>query len=96
MFKQSNKICAQFGLAPHAQIYVDQLMTAYNASELGMGITFTTDTLISSVADSGKLLYYYLETPEAERTLYIAYKKKEYVSPAVKEFIKVALELYGE
>ncbi|MBR2861203.1 MAG: LysR family transcriptional regulator [Clostridia bacterium] len=96
MHKQSHKICASFGFAPQSLIAVDQLMTAYNASNLGMGITFTTDTLVSSAADSGNLLYYVLDVPDAERTLFIAYKKKEYVSPAVKEFVKVALEINGE
>lgn len=95
MHKQSHKICAEHGFVPQSAIDVDQLMTAYNIAASGMGITFTTDTLVCAAADSGNLLFYKLQSPHAQRTLTIAHKKKPYVGPAVLEFIKIAQEIYG-
>ena len=95
MYKCSNNICADYGFAPHSIINVDQLMTAYNIAGSGMGMTFTTDTVVQSAARYENLLFYKLKSTHAERTLAIAYKKKKYISPAVNEFIKIAREIYG-
>lgn len=94
MQKTSYKICRDYGFVPQPVICLDQLMTSYNIASSGMGITFTTDTVIHAASDSGNLLFYKLNSPHAERTLYIAHKKKKYASPAVMEFIKVAEEIY--
>lgn len=95
MYKCSCRICGEYGFVPHSIINVDQLMTAYNIAGSGMGLTFTTDTVIQSAARYEELVFYKLSGMYAERTLYIAYKKKQYISPAVKEFIKIARETYG-
>lgn len=95
MYKCSCGICGEYGFAPSSIISVDQLMTAYNIAGSGMGITFTTDTVIRSAAKYENLLFYKLNGSYAERILYIAYKKKKYISPAVAEFINVAREIYG-
>ncbi len=94
MYKSSCAICADYGFTPQAIISVDQLMTAYNIAGSGMGLTFTTDTVIQSAARYENLLFYKLDGAKATRTLYIAHKNKKYISPAVKEFIKTAEEIY--
>ena len=96
MQKKSSMICAHYGFIPQASINVDQLMTAYNIASSGMGITFTTDTVVQSASDGGNLAFYKIKSIHASRTLYIAHKKKRYVSPAVREFIKIAEEIYRD
>ncbi len=95
MYKMSCQICSDFGFVPQPVISVDQLLTAYNIAGSGMGITFTTDTLIQSSARYESLLFYKLNSSNAERTIYIAYKKKKYISPAVAEFINIARVIYS-
>lgn len=95
MYKKSCKICMDFGFVPSPAICVDQLLTAYNIASSGMGMTFTTDTVVCSAADSGNLLFCKVDSSHAQRTLYIAYKRKKYISPAVTEFIKIAREIYS-
>lgn len=94
MYKCSCNICSDYGFAPRAVISVDQLMTAYNIAGSGMGLTFTTDTVVQSAAPYENLLFYKLDSLYAERMISIAYKKKKYISPAVNEFIKIAREIY--
>ncbi len=95
MQKQSQKICKEYGFVPQSIIKVDQLMTAYNISGSGMGITFTTDSVICAAADTGNLVFYKLKSKYAERMLTVAYKKKTYISPAVTEFVRIAKEIYA-
>ena len=95
MYKSSYAICGDYGFTPQAVISVDQLLTAYNIAGSGMGITFTTDTVVQSASGYENLLFYKLNSAHAERTFYIAHKKKKYISPAVKEFISVAREIYS-
>lgn len=94
MHKKSQKICKEYGFTPQSAIEVDQLMTAYNIASSGMGMTFTTDSVICAAANTGNLVFYKIDSKHAERMLYIAYKKKTYISPAVIEFVKIAKEIY--
>lgn len=94
MHKSSCNICSDYGFIPQSVISVDQLLTAYNIAGSGMGITFTTDTVIQSAASYEDLLFYKVSSSHAERVLYIAHKKKTYISPAVEEFIRVSQQIY--
>ncbi len=96
MQKKGYKICADYGFVPQAVISVDQLMTSHNIASSGMGITFTTDTVIKATPDNGNLLFYKLKSRHAERMLYIIYKTKEYVSSSIMEFIKTAEDVYKQ
>lgn len=95
MYKISCNICSDYGFIPQPVISVDQLLTAYNIAGSGMGITFTTDTVIRSAARYENLLFYKVNSSYAERIVRIAYKKKKYISPAVAEFVNIAREIYG-
>ena len=95
MYKTSCNICGDYGFVPQPVISVDQLLTAYNIAGSGMGITFTTDTLICSAAKYQNLLFYKINSSYAERIIHIAYKRKKYISPAVAEFINIAREIYN-
>ncbi len=95
MYKSSCSICNDYGFIPKSAINVDQLLTAYNIAGSGMGITFTTDIVVQSATKYEDLLFYKINSSHAERMLYIAYKKKKSISPAVTEFINVAREIYN-
>ena len=95
MQKKGEKMCKQYGFVPQSIIKVDQLMTAYNIAASGMGIAFTTDSVVKAVSDTANLIFYKLEGKHSERILKIAYKKKAYVSPAVTAFVNVAKEIYN-
>lgn len=94
MHKISHKICSEYGFSPQTAIEVDQLLTAYNMANAGMGITFVTDTVVHSTAKNDQLLFYRINSEDARRTLYIAHKKKKYIRSAVTEFVKIAKEQY--
>ncbi len=95
MHKISHKLCSAHGLSPQTVIEVDQLLTAFNMANAGMGVTFVTDTVIHSTAKSDQLLFYPINSPDAQRTLYIAHKKKKYIRSAVTAFIETAREVYN-
>ncbi len=94
MQKRCYKICGEYGFVPKPLISVDQLQTTYHIAGSGMGITFTTDTVVKHANDSGNLLFYKIDTPFARRTLYIGHKRKRNISPAVKAFIHLAQSMY--
>lgn len=76
-------------------IQLDQLMTAYNMCGLGMGLTFLSDTLIKTAAETPNIRYYKLNSSHASRTLYMEYKKHKYVNRAMRQFMSLANELYS-
>ena len=52
------ELCEEAGFTPKCSIYLDQLMTSYNMSLLGMGIALVSDTLIKAVSPTNDLLFY--------------------------------------
>lgn len=92
---QSSRLCAEYSLSFQKIVTVDQLLTAVGLVNAGVGITFVTDTLVKLAPSYTNIAYFALDTPLAEQTLYIAHKKKAYLSPAVAEFIRFSRELYG-
>lgn len=91
---QSSRLCAELSLSFRKVITTDQLLTAVALAEAGLGATFVTDTLVKSAPPYPHLAFFALP-PSAKQTLYIAHKKKAYLSPAVAEFIRFAREFYG-
>ena len=95
MYDRAMKIFDRYNITPNVLFYVDQLNISYALAETGMGLCFVTDTLVKyGEAQSGVLFYNVDDTPSA-RTLYAVYKHGRYCSSAMKEFIKIAVELLG-
>ena len=90
----SLELCADAGFTPNVKIYPDQMITSYNMSRAGMGVSLIPDLLIYSSAESGKCFFYKLSEQNSLRKLCIGFKKNRYKSRAVDEFIKTALEVY--
>ena len=77
-------------------VYPDQMITSYNMSRAGMGISLIPDLLIYASPESGKCVYYKLLDASSLRRLCLGFKKNRYMSRAVEAFIKTALEVYGK
>lgn len=95
MYARSMAICGEADFSPHCALYLDQLVTAYNMARAGMGAAFVTDTLVKAAPCGAELRFLRLGGKHAERTLYIAHKRHRYISRAVREFIRIATELYS-
>ena len=92
--RHSMELCAEAGFTPKVKIYPDQMITSYNMSRAGMGISLIPDLLIYASPESGKCVYYKLLDASSLRQLCIGFKKNRYMSRAVEAFIKTALEVY--
>lgn len=88
------ELCEEAGFTPKCSIYLDQLMTSYNMSLLGMGIALVSDTLIKAVSPSDDLLFYKINSQNTTRQLYILSKKNKHLNRAMLKFIQTAKEIY--
>lgn len=93
--RHSMELCEEAGFVPKVKIYPDQLITSYNMSRAGMGISMIPDLLINASPETGKCVYYKLLDGGAIRQLCLGFKKNRYMSRAVEAFIKTALEVYS-
>ncbi len=94
MRTRADALCQEQGITPRSVMQLDQLLTTYNVSHSGMGITFVTDTLVKSVPKTNRLHFYKVNGTAAKRTLYIAHKKNRYLNRAVNSFIDTAKRVY--
>ena len=91
----SMELCSEAGFTPNVKIYPDQMITSYNMTRAGMGVSLIPDLLIYSSAESGKCFFYKLSEVNSLRRLHIGFKKNRYKSRAVQEFIKTAIDVYS-
>ena len=73
MCRRAMLLCEEAGFQPNTRIKLDQLITAYNLSCAGMGLTFVSDILVEKAAVPG-CFYYRLESPIVYRKMSIGYK----------------------
>ncbi len=92
--RHSMELCAEAGFTPKVKIYPDQMITSYNMTRAGMGVSLIPDLLIYASPESGKCVYYKLLDTSSLRPLCLGFKKNRYMSRAVEAFIKTALEVY--
>ncbi|RHP42160.1 LysR family transcriptional regulator [Clostridium sp. AF32-12BH] len=72
---------------PKIRLELDQQITAYNLSRHGMGISFSSDTLIRHVPDAENLVYYKLNHQDASREVNFYYKRSRYMPKVVSTFL---------
>lgn len=90
--RRSTKLCQTFGFSPKAVLELDQQMTSYTITCTGMGISFISDTLIKHVPPHPDVIYYKLPVEETCRNLYFYWKNGKYVSRAMEEFLRLAVD----
>lgn len=87
MKHHSDEILKSAGITPNIMFETDQLVTAYEASVAGLGISFVTDRIVKEIDDKAMLDFYTIEGPHSQRTLYIARNKDRLCSKAMEVFI---------
>ena len=87
--KRAMDICKLYHFHPKMIFELDQQMTSYNLTCSGMGISFISDTLISSVPELPNVIYYKLPGEISSRNLYFYWKKGRYFKRTMEEFLKL-------
>lgn len=90
---RGNAICADFDFEPHRKIELDQLITSFNLTRAGLGISFVTDILVRKTGADG-CFYYRIGHPAAKRKMSIGYKKNRYLTRAMCAFIDTARDVF--
>ena len=83
-------ICQRENIQPNYILKLDQVMTTYHLTQYGMGISIVNDTLIKHLHADSTVIYYKLDAPEAQRDVYLYYKKNAYLTRAMQEFLRIA------
>lgn len=89
--KRAEELLREASIAPAMVYELDQQMTSYNVTSLGLGISFISDTLISSIPAHDQVCYYKLGGSASRRNLYFYWKTGRYLSRAMEEFLRYAL-----
>lgn len=85
--QRSLKLCKSSGFSPTVLLSLDQQVTAFNIACQGMGCCFVGDTLIRYRMGNDNMKYYKLRGEDAERNIYVYYKRNKYLTFAMKEFL---------
>ena len=89
MYAHAMDIFRAADLVPDVQLYMDQLSTSYYLASQGNGCCFVTDTVFRYHRFQDAVLIYHVEHSK-ERSLAIAHRKGERVTPAAEAFIQAA------
>lgn len=82
-------ICQNHGFKPNIILKLDQLMTAYNVTCSGMGISFISDTLVACVQPHPDVLYYKVDDSKIGRNIYFFRKQNKYMTRSMQEFLNL-------
>ena len=82
----AHNIFTEQGISPKVRFEFDRLTTSINFAESGFGICFLTDTNLQ-YGTCKNLVFYQPDAWDADRHLYLMYKKNKYLSAAMKAFI---------
>ena len=94
--KRAEKICQHHNFSPNVILKLDQLVTSYNLTCYGMGISFLSDTLIRYTKPDPNVIYYKLNENSICRNVYFYTKKGKYFTRAMEEFLKMAIPEINE
>lgn len=88
--KRSDEILRQAGISPHVILEIDRLVTLYNFIEIGTAASIVSDTLVRHIQHhDGKVFFYRLASPHAQRDIYVSYKRNRYYSKAMQAFVEL-------
>jgi len=93
MQRRAQIIFEEASIEPKVRITLDQLITSYNLTRAGMGITFITD-MLAIYSNDNSCLFYKLDTQNIKRSMFIGYKKNRYLTKSCRAFIEVAKQVY--
>lgn len=85
LYERSWRMFKEADFEPKIRMVLSQLVTAYHLANAGIGATFVSDRLVTSLGSG--LHYYKLASELSMRQFYILLPKRRYVSAASRRFI---------
>lgn len=89
----AHNIFTEQSVSPKVRFEFDRLTTSINFAESGFGICFLTDTNLQ-YGTCKNLVFYQPDAWDADRHLYLMYKKNKYLSAAMKAFIDFLIKSF--
>ena len=88
--KRAAALFKKHKINPEVKFRLDQQLTSFNVSALGMGISFVSDTLIRQMEKIESLYYYAIPDEETKRNIFFYVKKNHYLSQVCQKFIEIS------
>lgn len=88
--KQTDAIFQSKGFSPRVLFEMDRLATLYSYIEAGTAASVVSDTLVRNIrgVDHDRICFYPLSGPNAQRDIFVSYKRNKYYSRAMSAFIE--------
>lgn len=84
---RSLKMTKKAGFTPNVVMYLDQLLTSYYVALNGVGIAFVRAGVTLSLEATKKLYFYKIDDENSYRNIMLYYKKSDFLSKGVIDFI---------
>lgn len=81
-------MCKNAGFKPNVVMYLDQMMTIYNATKSGKGCALLRADIVKHSEPTQKLFFYKLDDALSSRDIYIYHKNANALSTAAKHLIQ--------
>ncbi len=91
IYKRAMKMCARQNFMPNIILQPDQVVTAFNMSAGGVGVTFIPDGLVRSLPYEVPFWFYRMDEELAARKIYFYKKRNKYMTKAMEVFIRMAV-----
>lgn len=98
LHQRAMEICKESGFEPKSDMHLNQLLTSFNLTKQGFGISFVSDSLVC-YTENRNVSYFSCSIQNKEllqRDVFVAYRKNRHVSRAMKCFIELAQEIYKD
>lgn len=93
--RRALNICLEAGFEPKISFEAEQQMTAWHVCYSGLGAAFVSSLLLSRVSENKDVCFYRVDSPEIFRQLCILWKKERYLTRAMEEFKRMAIEEFS-
>lgn len=88
--RRANELCEAAGFQPKVLLEFDQQMTNYLVAASGMGLCFTSSTLVRLLEPSPDMVYYRVAGPQSKREICLFWRQGRYLTRAMEEFRLIA------
>lgn len=98
LYQRAMGLCGERGFVPISDMHLNQLLTSYNLTKQGFGISLVSDSLVR-YSENRNVSYFKCKAEDPEllkRDVFVAYRKNCHVSRAMKCFIELAQEIYKD
>ena len=95
--RRTDAMFHEAGVSPEIILEIDRLVTLYNFVENGTAASVVSDTLVRNLRyPSGRVVFYALCPPHAQRDIYVSYKRGRYYSKAMNAFMELLFDSVEE